>query len=99
VEDEEIAEIVRESIEESIGLMINSRKITFKELEEDHQVARFTFNFPEIPASVIDSNAGFGEWLPPYRAKELVESELMDRLPDDLMFESEDKVTMVIYND
>jgi len=94
-----IIEAVREAFEASIGHLVTGRSVVFLSPEHDRHVARFDFNYMEIPACVVSDDAGPGDWLPPYRTRELVEAELRERLPDGISYEAKTNTQTVLYEE
>lgn len=84
------------ALENSIGHLIENRKVKFLEPNKKHISARFWFNYPEIPHV---ENGDLKGWLPPYRCREKVESELRTKLPSGYSFEQENNYVTVIFRD
>jgi len=79
----DIFEAVRDGFEDSIGHLVDSRNVTWLPAD-DRQLARFSFNYFEIPASATGADAGPGAWLPIYRCREEVREAIQERLPADV---------------
>lgn len=60
----------------------------------DHEVARLTANWQELPALENGELAG---WLPPYRALERFEDAIRDELPDGVEFERQNQHTITFF--
>ena len=84
------------AFEQSIGHLIENRKIKFLEPNKNHISARFWFNYPEIP---YVENGELVGWKAPYQTREKVESELRKKLPSGYSFERENSYVTVIFRD
>jgi hypothetical protein len=95
---DEIVQAVRDAFEASIGYLIDSREIYFHE-PTGRQIARFAFDYPEIPASCVNEDAPPHAFVAPYRCRELVDAELLERLPEGYHFEAANSTATGVYRD
>lgn len=89
---EDVLNAVREAFEQTIGHIVFERSVYWHAADSTGHLARFTFNYPEMPV-------GPGEWVPPYRTREKVREDLVERLPDGVRAEAKNSSTTTLYEE